>query len=269
MRIIECSVMAKTGNPEESQDGTIVTDDFAAVVDGATDKSSRTFDGISGGRFAMTVVTEAISRLPAEADCAQAVAALTIALAHALPDRLPPAERPGAVTVIYSDARREVWKIGDVGFWYAGLPHQQGQKPVDAVASAMRAAVVRAELISGTTVEELTTHDVGREAIMPLLRRQTLFANNPAAGNLAYPVLDGRAVPQELVTSTSVPPDITELVLASDGYPEILPTLEESEKRVREMMAADPLCIGILRGTKGLTPAGVGFDDRSYLRLEI
>ncbi|NEC16422.1 hypothetical protein G3I34_29970 [Streptomyces sp. SID8014] len=269
MRIIECSVVAKTGNPEESQDGAIVTDDFAAVVDGATDKSGRTFDGVSGGRFAMTVVMEAIGRLNAEADCAQAVTALTAALAAALPDRLPPVERPGAVAVIYSAARRELWKIGDVGFWYAGLPHEQDQKPVDVVASAMRAAVIRAELISGTTVEELTKHDTGREAIMPLLRRQTLFANNPAAGDLAFAVLDGRTVPQELVTSTRVPSNVTELVLASDGYPEILRTLAESEKRVREMMAADPLCVDVLRGTKGLTLAGVGFDDRSYLRLEI
>ena len=32
-------------------------------------------------------------------------------------------------------------------------------------------------------------------------------------------------------------------------------------------LAADPLCIGALRSTKGLGPGQASFDDRSYLRI--
>ena len=57
------------------------------------------------------------------------------------------------------------------------------------------------------------------------------------------------------------------VVLASDGYPRILPTLAASEEALAGLLAADPLCIGPLCGTKGVRPGNVSFDDRAYVRL--
>jgi hypothetical protein len=62
---------------------------------------------------------------------------------------------------------------------------------------------------------------------------------------------------------------VEDLVLASDGYPEILPTLAETEARLAELLAEDPSCVGVLRGTKGVMAGQISFDDRAYLRLRL
>ena len=58
-----------------------------------------------------------------------------------------------------------------------------------------------------------------------------------------------------------------EIVLASDGYPRLMPTLRESEKELECLLAEDPLCIGDNIATKGLKVGQKSFDDRSYIRL--
>lgn len=268
MRAVEQSVVPKLGDPELCEDGIVCTGAFAAVVDGATDKSGRRYDGLTGGRLAMLVLCDAVAALPVRATMREAVAFLTGALADHLPGDLP-FERPSAAVTIYSAARRELWQVGDVGFWFPGSTAPPADKRVDAAAVAMRTAILRAELLLGRTVAELAADDVGRAAILPLLRRQAVFANNPAAGGLAFAVIDGRPVPPGLIRAIPVPGDVTELVLASDGYPAIRPTLAATEAHLRGLLDVDPLCIGPLAATKGLAPGALGYDDRSYLRVHL
>ncbi|GAA2064887.1 hypothetical protein GCM10009839_90550 [Catenulispora yoronensis] len=245
-----------------------MTEAFAAVVDGATDKSGRRYDGLTGGRLAMLVLCDAVAELRAEVGVAEAVAALTAALADRLPEDLP-LERPSASITIYSAARRELWQVGDVGFWFPGNTMPPANKQVDAVNVAIRTAILRAELLLGRTVAELAADDPGRAAALPLLRRQAVFANNEAAGDLAFGSLDGRPVPPALIRVIPVPAEVSEVVLASDGYPAVLPTLAESEAHLRGLLEADPLCIGPLAATKGLEPGALGYDDRAYLRMDV
>lgn len=271
MRVLEQSVIGKTGDAELCEDGIVVTSHFAAVIDGATDKTGLRFGegGITGGRHAMLVVIDAIKELDPGADLADAVRALTRALADRLPRGLAVHQLPSAVATVYAAARHEVWQIGDVGFRFEGRPRTQPPKHVDEINVAMRVAVLRAELIRGVPLATLAATDPGREAITPLLERQALFANNPAAGPLAYPMLDSRPVPLELISTTAVPDGTRELVLASDGYPEILATLAETEARLAVLVAEDPLCIGPMAGTKAVKRGHSGYDDRAYLRLAL
>ncbi|MFF2652223.1 hypothetical protein [Streptomyces sp. NPDC058045] len=269
MLTIECSVIPKSGDADLCEDGFTTGSHFAAVVDGATDKTGARFDGLTGGRFVMRTITDAIPSLSPDSDAQTAVTALTRAVAASLPEELPADIRPSASVTIYSALRREVWQVGDVGFWFKGLPHQQPRKEVDRINASMRAAVLKAELLRGTTEQELARTDPGRSAILPLLRRQSSFANNPKAGRLAHAVIDGRPVPGKLVTVRQVPDHITEVVLASDGYPAILPTLADAESHLDTLLAQDPLCMGELMGTKGVSPGNTGFDDRTYLRLAV
>jgi len=39
-----------------------------------------------------------------------------------------------------------------------------------------------------------------------------------------------------------------------------------SEELLARLLAEDPLCIGPLKGTKGVALGNVSFDDRAYLR---
>ncbi len=269
MEVVEQFVASKTGSLEHCEDGIVVMGTVAAVIDGGTDKTGRRYDGISAGRYAMLACADAVRSLDPAADWHAAVRWLTGKLAGRLPGGLPAHERPEAAVTVYSQAHREIWQVGDVGFWFpgqsAGAPN--APKLIDRYAADIRAAILRVELDEGASQSVLARDDPGRRAISGLLNCQARFRNNPAAKELAYSAIDGCDVPPDLITVRGIPDDVTELVIASDGYPRILPTLRESESLLTELLISDPLCIGALRGTKGVAPGNVSFDDRAYLRI--
>jgi hypothetical protein len=202
-------------------------------------------------------------------DAVAMVRHLTDALARRLPEYIAPELRPVAHVGIYSIARNEIWQISDVAYWHSGMSHSIPEKLVDHHSSGLRAAILNAELIRGATLDELASNDIGRKAIEPILTRQALFCNNTAAGEWAYGAIDGRKVPKELIRVHAIADQITELVLASDGYPAIYGSLRETEENLKNLLLKDPLCIGPLRSTKGVKPGQVSFDDRSYIRFAI
>ena len=82
-------------------------------------------------------------------------------------------------------------------------------------------------------------------------------------------MLNGLNFAEEMIKVWSVPSD-AEVVLASDGYPKLCQTLEESEAKLREIIAEDPLCLGVGGGKAGVNGImeGMGsFDDRAYVRV--
>jgi len=269
MEIAEQFLAAKTGRPERCEDGIVVTSEFAAVIDGGTDNTGHRYDGMSGGRFAMLACADAVRSLEPKADHLTALRCLTQTLAARLPPDMALHDRPSAVLTVYSRARREIWQVGDVGFWHVHLTEGgvNPRKLIDRYAADIRAAVIRVELAAGADQSALARDDPGRSAILGLLISQASFRNNLAAGELAYPAVDGCTVPAELITVHVVPPDVSGLVIASDGYPHSLPTLSASEQLLARLVSADPLCIGELRGTKGTRPGNESFDDRAYLSL--
>jgi hypothetical protein len=271
MRVAEQFVAAKSGQPEQCEDGIVLTSDFAAVIDGGTDKTGLRYDGMTGGRYAMLACADAVRALDPKTDHLGAVQYLTEVLASRLPSDLPGQDRPDAVLNVYSNARREIWQIGDVGFWHAGQPEGgvREHKLIDRYAADTRAAVLRVELAGGGDPVALARTDPGRQAISSLLTNQAKFRNNLAAHEFAYPAIDGGHVPADLVRVHRIPSHVTRLVIASDGYPRILPTLEASEELLAKLLSADPLCLDELRGTKGLVPGNQSFDDRAYLSLAL
>ena len=61
----------------------------------------------------------------------------------------------------------------------------------------------------------------------------------------------------------------SEVVLASDGYPLLKKTLNESEEMLADILKQDPLCCKIYPSTKGLTPNSRSYDDRVYVRFSV
>lgn len=58
-----------------------------------------------------------------------------------------------------------------------------------------------------------------------------------------------------------------EIILASDGYPFLKPTLAESEAALMEQLTNDPQNIKTFIATKGLVDGNKSFDDRVYVRF--
>ncbi|OXM99713.1 hypothetical protein [Bifidobacterium vansinderenii] len=106
--------------------------------------------------------------------------------------------------------------------------------------------------------------DPAREMIMPFLRLQSRFANR--RGEYGYFVFDGFTDPKYPIRTISIRPG-DEVVLASDGYPKLCPTLAESERELERLRREDPHLVCEFRTTKGFTPSLESFDDRTYIRF--
>ena len=267
MKTVEKFVCGKSPDASLCEDGVVVTDEFAAVVDGSTSKVA----GRHAGRLAMQTVVRALETVPASATLSETLTLLTRELASVSDPRgrSDAAFRPTCSAVIFSRRRREVWLVGDCQCRFGGKTHRVA-KAVDEVLTEIRCCVLSHLLAQGHSVESLLRRDLGREAISDFLRLQTNFQNVTAAFNpFRYVVLDGTPVVPSAVTVLRVPAEEHSLVLASDGYPELFDSLAPTEQRLQELLRLDPLCISSNPGTKGLRPGNLSFDDRAFLRLEI
>ena len=266
MKIIEqYSLGKREGTPCE--DGWVVTDTFAAVVDGSTAKIKIVPGQESPGHLAMRLVCEAIKHLPAKASKDEVLDILTRTIAD---DHTYDAThyRPTCSAVIYSQYRKEVWFIGDCqGRWNGRTYHHE--KLVDQILVEIRCKAIHYYLAHGYTTEDIKKNDRGRAFIFDALRDQVHFQNDPDTSNpYSYPVIDGQAIATAKIPCIPVG-DVKEIILASDGYPQLMDTLVETEQALAEVLIKDPLCINENPATKCLVEGNRSFDDRTYLRIAV
>ena len=137
------------------------------------------------------------------------------------------------------------------------------------IAAEARCAFNQAFRLGGGTCPDIAADDPGRRFIRPLLEMQAAFQNQPpGVSPYAYAAVDGFPVPLELVNVYPVHPG-DEVVLASDGYPLVLPTLSESERYLRRVLEEDPCCLSLFKSTKGKQAGNRSFDDRAYVRFTL
>lgn len=270
MKVVEQHLVGKLGDVHRCEDFLVATAEIAAVIDGATDKSGLRFNGETSGRFAARILAGAVADLNPALDVHAALAKLNAALRTAVADAAGgelPASMPTASVVVYNDWRREIWRIGDCGFAVDGEVNAP-VKFIDFVNGFARKALLDAIELEGGE-HDFATHDPGRELIMPILSRQHLFQNLDSNSPFAYGAIDGNEVPRRFIEVFPVAPPVREIILASDGYPQLLASLEECERALAEELTSDPLRIGAEPSTKGLADGQLSFDDRAYLRLEL
>ena len=288
MKIIESSIIGKK-NPEACEDGMVVTDDFIAVIDGSTSKTPKHLNpDMKNGRYAMMLISEYIrEELKADAsvdDFCQGVTAYIYNKVYeklGVEERLKehPEERLTASAILYSRTRNEVWMVGDCQAIIDGKLYENG-KPYE-----QEIARKRVELI-----EQGLSPAEARKQIEPLLIKAMLSGQN-----LTYTVIDGFPIYREGVkvvsvsdscsvqdsvpasdsvpcsdsvsASGTIPSSSSEIVLASDGYPFLKPTLAASEAALAEQIANDPQNIHSFIATKGIVEGNKSFDDRTYIRF--
>ena len=290
MKIIESSIIGKK-SPEACEDGMVVTDDFIAVIDGSTSKTPKHLNpDMKNGRYAMMLISEYIQEeLKADAsvdDFCQGVTAFIYNKVYeklGVEERLKehPEERLTASAILYSRTRNEVWMVGDCQAIIDGKLYENG-KPYE-----QEIARKRVELI-----EQGLSPAEARKQIEPLLIKAMLSGQNQT-----YTVIDGFPIYREGVkvasvsdscsvqdtvpASDSVPcsdsvsasgtisVSSSEIVLASDGYPFLKPTLAASEAALAEQIANDPQNIHSFIATKGIVEGNKSFDDRTYIRFSV
>lgn len=294
MKIIESSIIGKK-SPEACEDGMVVTDDFIAVIDGSTSKTPKHLNpDMKNGRYAMMLISEYIrEELKADAsvdDFCQGVTAYIYNKVYeklGVEERLKehPEERLTASAILYSRTRNEVWMVGDCQAIIAGKLYENGKPYEEKIARK------RVELI-----EQGLSPAEARKQIEPLLIKAMLSGQNQT-----YTVIDGFPVYREGVkvvsvldsssvqgsvsssdscsvqdpvscsgsasASDTIPSSSSEIVLASDGYPFLKPSLAASEAALAEQIANDPQNIHSFIATKGIVEGNKSFDDRTYIRF--
>ena len=288
MKIIESSIIGKK-SPEACEDGMVVTDDFIAVIDGSTSKTPKHLNpDMKNGRYAMMLISEYIrEELKADAsvdDFCQGVTAYIYNKVYeklGVEERLKehPEERLTASAILYSRTRNEVWMVGDCQAIIDGKLYENG-KPYE-----QEIARKRVELI-----EQGLSPAEARKQIEPLLIKAMLSGQNQTytvidgfpiyrEGVKVVSVSDSSSVQDSVPASDSVPcsdsvsasgtisVSSSEIVLASDGYPFLKPTLAASEAALAEQIANDPQNIHSFIATKGIVEGNKSFDDRTYIRF--
>ena len=279
MKIIESKIVGKK-SLEACEDGLVVTDDFIAVIDGSTSKTPKHLNpDMKNGRYAMMLISEYIwEELKADAsvdDFCQGVTAYIYNKVYeklGVEERLKehPEERLTASAILYSRTRNEVWMVGDCQAIIDGKLYENG-KPYE-----QEIARKRVELI-----EQGLSPAEARKQIEPLLIEAMLSGQNQN-----YTVIDGFPIYREGVkvvalktkpASSSIETyfqeqtkpvsSFNEVVLASDGYPFLKPTLAASEAALAEQIANDPQNIRSFIATKGIVEGNKSFDDRTYIRF--
>ncbi len=258
MKIIESNIIGKKSQ-EACEDGLVVTDDFIAVIDGSTSKTPHHLNPeMKNGRYAMMLISEYIrEELKAEAsvdDFCQGVTAYINKVYEKLgvAERMSqhPEERLTASAILYSKTRREVWMVGDCQAIIGGKFYENG-KPYEQEIASKRAALIKEGMVPAEA----------RKQIEPLLIEAMLSGQNKT-----YTVIDGFPIYREGVKVVAAS---DEVVLASDGYPFLKPTLAESEAALAEQLANDPQNIKTFIATKGIVEGNKSFDDRTYVRFRI
>lgn len=272
MKIIESNIIGKKSQ-KTCEDGLVVTDDFISVIDGSTSKTARHISpDMRNGQYAMLLISEYIRHeLKADAtvdDFCQGVTAYIHDNVYAPMGieerlRLHPEERLAASAIIYSRQRREVWMVGDCQAIISGKLYDN-PKPYEQEIASKRAALIRQGMQPGKA----------RKAIEPMLIEAMC-----AGQNKTYAVIDGfhvfrdgvRVIQVESLQKSSTGEDASQqdIILASDGYPFLKPTLADSEEALSYLLANDPLCVCQFVATKGIVESNRSFDDRTYIRFKV
>ena len=294
MKIIESSIIGKK-SPEACEDGMVVTDDFIAVIDGSTSKTPKHLNpDMKNGRYAMMLISEYIrEELKADAsvdDFCQGVTAYIYNKVYeklGVEERLKehPEERLTASAILYSRTRNEVWMVGDCqaiidGKLYEnGKPYEQeiARKRVELIEQGLSPAEARKQIepllieamLSGQnqTYTVIDGFPIYREGVKVVSVSDSSSVQGSVSSSDSCSVQDPVSCSGSASASDTIPSSSSEIVLASDGYPFLKPTLAASEAALAEQIANDPQNIRSFIATKGIVEGNKSFDDRTYIRF--
>ena len=294
MKIIESSIIGKK-SPEACEDGMVVTDDFIAVIDGSTSKTPKHLNpDMKNGKYAMMLISEYIQEeLKADAsvdDFCQGVTAFIYNKVYeklGVEERLKehPEERLTASAILYSRTRNEVWMVGDCQAIIAGKLYENGKpyeekiarKRVELIAQGLSPAEARKQIepllikamLSGQnqTYTVIDGFPIYREGVKVVSVSDSSSVQDSVSSSDSCSVQDPVSCSGSASASDTIPSSSSEIVLASDGYPFLKPTLAASEAALAEQIANDPQNIRSFIATKGIVEGNKSFDDRTYIRF--
>lgn len=269
MKVIEEFIEGKRKDQSMCEDGYIIKDNFIAVVDGVTAKGNHLWEGMySSGCYAKNKILEYLKGNVEKQNAQELFTNLSNVLKETYFSEMKDdikVERLRACIIVYNGFYNEIWSYGDMQCMIDSDVYQDS-KEIDDVMAKKRIDVIKNALNNGMTIDELIKNDIGRAAMLKNVKKQFDYENKKC--KYGYPVINGDEILPEMIKKYSVLEN-SEVILASDGYPKLCETLEESEKELERILREDPLCINENPSTKGIQPGYSSFDDRTYIRFKV
>lgn len=254
----------------ECEDIRFISDHFIAVIDGVTSKTDFLYQGKTTGKLAAQITAGVLRKLRREATWKE----FTEQVNQEIRDFYEQVDFPyskdkqglQAVCAVYSDFRREIWLIGDCQVQVDGTLYLNS-KLSDDILSEMRCLALNIRQMENPNgLLDKESQKMARDLIEPWILRSTIFAND-ASTAYGYSILNGKEIPESLVKIIRMDHCPHGIVLASDGYPKVCASLEESEANLNKILESDRECCHIYHSTKGVREGYRSFDDRTYIRF--
>lgn len=266
LEIIEKFTLSKTNIKETSEDAYFISDNYIAVIDGATSKNSKPVNGKTGGQLIKDSILMSLNLLDGTEDFDKAISFIHNNIIKNLPE-----EKYGNVSasaVIYSVKQNEIWSVGDCQIMINSKLISKTHK-IDELLSELRILAMDLLKEEGFGFDDFAEKDVSREMIMPFLEKQKYLANKKGKyGYFCFNNVPLKDIEYSDIVEVFALNENSEVVLASDGYPFLKETLKESEEELLKVLKEDPLCCTLNPSTKGIVKGNRSFDDRTYLRFK-
>jgi hypothetical protein len=290
MEIIETYLSSKKGNKTGGEDRLILGPNFYGVVDGATDKSGNNWGTEqtpkTGGQVLADIVKSNLEKenTPNNKTLEQKLNLINSQIHSAANtaniDLRIENNRADAGFAAYTPKDKCIYHIHDCVF---GFVKEDGEfevhtndKQLDQLTSSIRKQMNEWYLSQGINPFE-NGKDLGREYIMPMLKNQQTVQNQGFESNeewmngipkstVAYRTINGF---KTQVSKTKIPKGTKEIIISSDGFKTLKPTLQQTLETLKFQLQNDPHCMNELLSTKGLNQNQISFDDMSYIRIKL
>lgn len=279
-RLTDSFLTSRNQHPDGGEDRIIHNGRFIGVCDGATDKIGIVFHrennsqkSFTGGALIADLIVEAFQcgLIPDSFAFRDHVAkSLTLAAKVSGIDLSRPENRPEAAFAVVDTETRKLYLCGDC---LITLVKHDGtrvsidrSKAIDKLTASIRTKVLREEskkLDGGyaTLARLISTgemKDIGREAILPLLKRQYLLNGAHWKTGEIFAEVEGHAYTyaelaynffngfnENAVTVQELEGDVNQVILATDGVPSIDLGLNDTLANLFASLENDPLSAGL------------------------
>ncbi len=282
----EAQTLAKNKD-RGTEDGLVCHPQCYAVLDGVSSgilpfAPVPMIEGLTPGQFAMKngklALVEAVERgIPPQNLVPFLTDALNSALAEFQREHGNVAiGKPAYTFTAYLPGHNMIVGVGDCPYSIDGVVTDTSLR-VDEHKARLRKLYLEVEfakeLAKGLVYEDILKQFLAMDPTAWLMEEmfvnwQLQYSNNPDP-LYGYSVLNGRHVPQSLISYVPVSPDAQRIVIASDGYPSIVlkDTLEETDAELARLLEEDPLCYRRWIAVRGLSPKITIPDDCAYLGI--
>lgn len=271
IKVLETFIKGKVSD-ELCEDTFYMSENFIAVIDGVTSKSDFTYKGKTTGKLASEIIKDVLEKANKEVCINEIIKEINKEFTKFYQTVEFPYSKTEkglqAVCAIYSEFYHEIWMIGDCQVAVDEKVYLNPKKS-DTILAELRSLILKTIKKSEVNEEgQIEATKLARKVIEPWILKATIFANNPDS-EFGYAVVNGSDIPESLIKIIKLGSDAHEVILTSDGYPQIKANLKLTEEYLNKILKEDKDCDTLFLSTKGVVEGNQSFDDRTYIRFLI